>query len=88
MSGDIVRRADDEARSLRFVAEHNRKVGETKYTVRRLEQLADTLEQAAMSVTFYRDALRAEIEAHQVTKIRLAEAIAENQRLQAVQRNP
>ena len=86
MSGDIVHRADDDARSLRFVAEHNRKVGETKYTVRRLEQLAETLEQAAMSITFYRDTLRAEIEAHQVTKIRLAEATTEIQRLQAAAR--
>lgn len=86
MSDDPVRHAIDEARSVRFVAEHNRKKGEVLFAIRRLEQIADAMDDVAATALFLRDALNAEIEAHQLTKIRLAEAIAENQRLQAVAR--
>ena len=81
-----VDRALDEVRSLRFVAEHNRRKGEVLFAVRRLDQIADVLEDLAADASFHRDELHDETEAHQVTKFRLDEAIAENQRLQATAR--
>ena len=55
----------------------------------RLEAERDALQakvDVAADASFYRDELHDEREAHQLTKIRLAEAIAENQRLQATAR--